>query len=162
MAFRTPMYFKYFAQTYRVDSTPDGGLMGTILNLRTGLFEEDNSHIREVIWSTTESDIRGPFSEERFVRETEAARNDRLSGEGPIFALYETVNGLYAQARKEGRRLEPQESALIRSIYQRTFKMWEEESARRAAGEPPSFEVTSTFYTPEELGLDTDPPRSEQ
>jgi hypothetical protein len=161
MAFQTPMYFKYFAQPYRVDSTPDGGLMGTILNLRTGLFEEDNSHIREVIWATDSSDI-STLSEKRFVQASEAARNDRLSGEGPIFALYETVNGIYALARKEDRRLEPQEVALIRSIYERTYKLWEEEAARRAAGEPPSFEVTSTFYTAEELGLDTDPPSSGQ
>src|SRR5436190_11893040 len=132
------MYFKYFAQTYRVDSTPDGGLMGTILNTRNGEFVEDNSHIREVIWATTESDIR-TLTEERFVQETEFERNHHLTGDGPIFALYETVNGLYAQARKEERSMEPQESALIRSIYKRTFKMWEEELERRATGEPPSF-----------------------
>ncbi|SFW53688.1 hypothetical protein [Amycolatopsis australiensis] len=142
MAFQTPMFFKYYAQTYRVDSTPDGGLMGTILDLDTGFFREDNSHIREVIWSTTESDIQGPFSEDRFVQETERERDYHLTGEGPIFALYETVGGLYAQARKrENRRLEPQEVALVQSIYKRTFKMWEDEAARRAAGEPPTFEA---------------------
>jgi len=142
MAFQTPQFYRYYAQTYRVDSTPDGGLVGTILDLDTGLFREDNGHIREVIWSTTESDIRGPFSEERFVQETERARNRYLVGDGPIFALYETVDGLYAQARKrEDRKLEPQEVALIQSIYKRTFKMWADEAARRAAGEPPSFEA---------------------
>ncbi|MEQ0561259.1 hypothetical protein ABJI51_27380 [Amycolatopsis sp. NEAU-NG30] len=146
MAFRTPMFFKYYAQTYRIDSTPDGGLTGTILDLDTGFFREDNSHIREVVWSTTESDIRGPFDEERFVQETERERDYHLTGDGPIFALYETVAGLYEQARKrESRRLEPQEAALIRSIYQRTFKMWEDEAARRAAGEPPSFEARRRY-----------------
>jgi hypothetical protein len=142
MAFQTPQFYRYYAQPYRVDSTPDGGLMGTILDLDTGHFQEDNSHIREVIWSTTESDIRGPFDEERFVQETERARNRYLVGDGAVFALYETVNGLYEQAgKRESRRLEPQEAALIRSIYKRTFKMWEDEAARRAAGEPPSFEA---------------------
>ena len=146
MTFRTPMFYKYYAQTYRIDSTPEGGLTGTILDLDTGLFKEDNSHIREVIWATTESDIRGPYDEERFVQETERERGYHLTGDGPIFALYETVNGLYEQARKrENRRLEPQEAALIQSIYKRTFKMWEDEAARRAAGEPPSFEARRKY-----------------
>ncbi|MFD9889604.1 hypothetical protein ACFWY9_09695 [Amycolatopsis sp. NPDC059027] len=144
MAFRTPMFFKYFAQPYRVDSTPDGGLTGKILDLDTGEFVEDNSHVREAVWATTSSDIR-TLTEERFVQETEAARNEWLRGEGAIFALYETVNGLYQLARDEDRPLAAQERALIQSLYRRTFTMWEDEFARRAAGEPPSFPVTSRF-----------------
>ncbi|GAA4550623.1 hypothetical protein [Amycolatopsis samaneae] len=142
MAFRTPMFFTYYAQTYRVDSTPDGGLMGTILNLNTGLFEENNAHIRECIWATDSADI-SQVSEKRFVQETEFARRDFLSGDGPIFALYETINGLYAQARTEGRSLRPEERALVQTLSERTFALWEAEAARRAEGEPPSFEVTS-------------------
>ena len=143
------MFFKYYAQTYRIDRTPGGRRRGTILNLTTGLFEEDTENLGEVLGATTTSHIKG-LSEERFVQETEIERNHFLSGDGPIFALYETVNGLYALARKEERRIGPQEIALIRSLYQRTFKMWEEEAARRAAGEPPSFEVTSMAVAPEE------------
>jgi len=143
MAFQTPMFYKYYAQTYRIDSTPDGGLKGTILNLRTGFFEEDSSHIRELIWSTTESNIGGPFSEEKFVHETEVERNHYLTGEGPIFALYETINGINGTAFREGRGRTEQETALVRALQKRTFKMWEDEAARIAAGEPPSFTVTS-------------------
>src|SRR2546423_12468065 len=98
MAFQTPQFYRYYAQTYRVDSTPEGGLTGTILDLDTGLFKEDNSHIREAIWSTTESDIRGPFDEERFVQETARERNHYLVGAGPIFALYDTGQGLHQKA----------------------------------------------------------------
>ncbi|WP_290060246.1 hypothetical protein [Amycolatopsis solani] len=145
MAFQTPRFYKYYAQTYRIDSTPDGGLKGTILNLRTGFFEPDSSHIRELIWSTTESNIGGPFSEEKFVHETEIERNHYLSGDGPIFALYETINGIDNAAFQEGRRRTPQETALVRALQKRTFKMWEDEAARIAAGEPPSFTVTSRF-----------------
>ncbi|WP_439385123.1 hypothetical protein [Amycolatopsis lexingtonensis] len=145
MAFQTPMFYKYYAQTYRIDSTPDGGLKGTILNLRTGFFEEDSSHIRELIWSTTESNIGGPFSEEKFVHETEVERNHYLTGEGPIFALYETINGINGTAFREGRGRTEQETALVRALQKRTFKMWEDEAARIAAGEPPSFTVTSRF-----------------
>jgi hypothetical protein len=146
MAFQTPMFYRYYAQPYRVDSTPDGGLTATILDLDTGLFTEDPSHIREVIWSTTESNIRGPFDETQFIQETERARNAYLTGEGPIFALYETVQGIHDQARKrESQRLEPQESALVQSIYKRTFKMWEDEASRRAAGEAPTFEAQPRY-----------------
>ncbi|WP_410637687.1 hypothetical protein [Amycolatopsis sp. lyj-346] len=145
MAFQTPMFYKYYSRTYRIDSTPDGGLKGTILNLRTGFFEEDtdSSHIRELIWSTTESNIGGPFDEEKFVQETEIERCNYLNGDGPIFALYETMKGIDDVAVREGRRRTPQETALVRALRKRTFKMWEDEAARRAAGEPPSFTVTS-------------------
>ncbi|MEU7787309.1 hypothetical protein [Amycolatopsis sp. NPDC049159] len=145
MAFQTPRFYKYYAQTYRIDSTPDGGLKGTILNLRTGFFEADSSHIRELIWSTTESNIGGPFSEEKFVQETEIERNHYLSGDGPIFALYETINGINGTAFKEGRGRTKQETALVHALQKRTFKMWEDEAARIAAGEAPSFTVTSRF-----------------
>jgi hypothetical protein len=147
MAFQTPMFYKYYAQTYRIDSTSDGGLKGTILNLRTGFFEQDqdSSHILELIWSTTESNIHGPYSEEKFVQETEFERSHYLTGDGPIFALYDTIKGIDDVVRREERRRTPQEVALIQALRKRTFKMWEDEAARRAAGEPPSFTVTSRF-----------------
>lgn len=147
----TPAYFTYYAQTYRVDATPEGGLTGYLLNLRTGEFDEEPSHVREVLRAMASSDI-SKVSEEKFVQETEFARADRLKGDGPIFALYETIDGLYAQAKKEGRRLAPQESALIQALRKRTFKMWEDELAHRAAGRTPSFRVEPRFpeYKPEE------------
>ena len=145
MAFQTPMFYKYYSQTYRIDSTPEGGLKGTILNLRTGFFEEDSSHIRELIWSTTESNIRGPFDEDRFVQETESERSQHLTGDGPIFALYDTMLGIDDVAVREGRRRTKQETALMRALQKRTFKMWEDEAARRAAGEAPTFEAKPRY-----------------
>ncbi|MDQ7810042.1 hypothetical protein Q5425_40485 [Amycolatopsis sp. A133] len=145
MAVRTPRFYKYYAQTYRIDSTPGGGLAGTLLDLRTGFFVPDSSHIREVMRATTDSNIDGPFSEEKFIHETEIERNHFLSGDGPIFALYETINGIDDVAVRENRRRTKQETALVHALQKRTFKMWEDEAARRAAGEPPSFTVTSRF-----------------
>ncbi|WP_414936546.1 hypothetical protein [Amycolatopsis sp. cmx-11-51] len=146
----TPAYFTYYAQTYRVDATPDGGLTGYLLNLRTGEFEEDPSHVREVLRAMASSDI-SKVPEQKFVQETELARARYLKGDGPIFALYETIDGLYEQARREERGTQPQEIALIQSLRKRTFEMWAEESARRAAGEPPSFRVEPRFpeYKPD-------------
>lgn len=144
MALETPSYYRYYAQTYRLDATPDGGVKGTILDLRTGLFEENNEHIREVLFARDSFDI-GKLTEEKFVQETEAARLAYLRGDGPIFALYDTIKGIDAVADKEKRSRTTQETALVFALYKRTFKLWEEEAARRAAGEPPSFQVTTRW-----------------
>ncbi|WP_410647339.1 hypothetical protein [Amycolatopsis sp. cmx-4-54] len=141
---QTPSFYTYFGKTYRVEPTPDGGLTGFLLDLSTGEFDEKPEHVREVMWAMASSDI-SKVSEEKFVQETERARAYELKGGGPIFALYETIDGLYAQAKRENRRLEPQESALIQSLRERTFKMWEDELARRAAGEPPTFRAEPRF-----------------
>ncbi|RSM82283.1 hypothetical protein DL991_05200 [Amycolatopsis sp. WAC 01375] len=150
---QTPSFYTYFGKTYRIESTPDGGLTGYLLNLRSGEFDEKPEHVREVMWAMASSDI-SKVSEEKFVQETERARERYLKGSGPVFALYETIDGLYQQARRENRRVEPQESALIRSLRKRTFKMWEDELARRAAGEPPTFRAEPRFpeYKPPEEG----------
>ncbi|MER7168403.1 hypothetical protein ABT336_20340 [Micromonospora sp. NPDC000207] len=79
---------------------------------------------------------------DRFVQETEAFRGHYLSGEGPVFALYETVQSMLDTAEREGRRLTPTEETLIRGIRRKTFVMFEEELQR--AGSP---------------GADPDPPR---
>ncbi|MET8280231.1 hypothetical protein [Micromonospora sp. NPDC005174] len=73
-------------------------------------------------------------SEADFVQEVEAFRAHYLEGDGPIFALYETVRSIEDLAAAEGRHLTPREQALIRGIRQRTFVMFEEQL--RAAGDP--------------------------
>ena len=145
MAVRTPRFYKYYAQTYRIDTAPNGGLVGTLLDLTTGFFVQDSSHIREVMRAMTDTNIRGPFNEEKFIQETEFERSYYLTGDGPIFALYDTIKGIDDVVRREERRRTPQEVALIEALRKRTFKMWEDEAARIAAGEPPSFTVTSRF-----------------
>ncbi|MFK0243244.1 hypothetical protein ACIQUM_00985 [Amycolatopsis azurea] len=133
MTIRTPLFYSYYARTYRIDTTADGGLIGHILNLDTGEFDEDNTRLREVLHAGGTSDIDS-IGEAEFVQETEAARGDNLSGGGPIFALYDTIRAL-------GRS--PQELALVHSLRTRTYGLWEAELARRASGQPPSFSVAS-------------------
>ncbi|MEC3974645.1 hypothetical protein [Amycolatopsis sp. H20-H5] len=127
----TPEYFKHHAQTYRVDTAPDGSRTGHLLNLETGRFDEDSTLLQDIT----------PVDEQRFVLETELARERCLSGGGPIFALYETVRGLREQA--EGRPLGPQERALINALHKRTFTMWAAEFASQDAGNAPSFVFTA-------------------
>ncbi|WP_229399660.1 hypothetical protein [Micromonospora okii] len=71
---------------------------------------------------------------ERFVQEVEAYRGHYLTGEGPIFALYETVEGIFDAADREDRRLNEREVALVRGIRRKTFVMFEEQLQRE--GDP--------------------------
>ncbi|MCE7005717.1 hypothetical protein LWC34_23235 [Kibdelosporangium philippinense] len=133
-------YFLVYARTYKMLRTL-GGPKGLALNLTTGDFEPDTKYITQIMFATTQEIFS--LDEEEFIRETEEARKHFLSGDGPIFALYEVVDGIYAQARAEGRRITPDEIALIDGIFKRTFKMWDEEFARRRAGEPGANTYTS-------------------
>lgn len=142
MTIPTPMYFEYLNKTYRIVENHAGEVVGEILDLHTGRFERDDRHINRVLFATTESDIFRE-DEEGFVQQTEMTRARYLRGEGPIFALYETIDGLYEQAKDEGRRPTPEEIALAKSLRRRTYRMWEEEFARIDAGEAPANPFTS-------------------
>ncbi|WP_103353850.1 hypothetical protein [Amycolatopsis sp. CA-128772] len=140
---QTPSYFEYYNHTYVVESTPDGGLTGRILNWKTGDFEEKPEHVMDVLFDHG-PDVRS-LDRERFVRRTEEERHNYLRGDGPIFALYQTIDAIWAATEEEHRKISKEERALIDSIYRRTFKMWEDEFARRAAGEAPAFTFTSVI-----------------
>lgn len=136
----TPAYFKYYASTFVLDTDPEGNWVGHRLNIETGEFELDNRPITEVLLATSTSDVT-VLERDDFIWWTEQERG-RLRGDGPVFALYETIDAMYEQKEREGRKaFTPEERALIKSIRRRTFKMWEDEAARRAAGEPPTFTV---------------------
>ncbi|RZQ65027.1 hypothetical protein [Amycolatopsis suaedae] len=137
-----PLYFEYYNKTFRIDETPDGGLIGRLYNRSTGRFEPRTDLIHKVLFATSTPEI-SRLNENDFIDETEQNRAMDLRGDGPIFALYETIDGLYDQAKSENRPLGPDELALMASLRKRTFRMWEEEFARRDAGEPPSFEYRS-------------------
>jgi len=137
MTVETPSYFKHYATPFKLVSTADGGLAGYSLHRRSGRFVKDNDKIDDVLWA--QAGEIGPISYEGFVTETEALRRKYLRGDGPIFALYGTIDAMKSVAEEEGRRLARPELDLMRALYKRTFKMWEEEFARRDAGEPPSF-----------------------
>ncbi len=70
---------------------------------------------------------------------------EHLRGTGPVFALYDTITAIFEQRRTEQRHLSPDERALITSLFQRTYKMWEDEFARQDAGQAPSFSYTSAL-----------------
>ncbi|MEE3919757.1 hypothetical protein V2I01_20130 [Micromonospora sp. BRA006-A] len=73
-------------------------------------------------------------SPEEFVQLTELERSLYLQGDGPIFALYETVRAIEDTLQQERRYPTPEEQALIRGVRRRTFVMFEEQLQQ--AGDP--------------------------
>ncbi|MFJ8812813.1 hypothetical protein [Amycolatopsis thermoflava] len=124
----TPQYFKCFNKTYKVDRDGDGNLTGFLLNVRTGQFEENSTHLEKVLQDELPSNFRS-LTEAEFIAETERERAFYLRGEGPLFALYATVDGMRKQAKEEGRALTAQEESFIESVQRRTFGMWEAQPA---------------------------------
>ncbi|MEU5907677.1 hypothetical protein ABZ780_25295 [Micromonospora sp. NPDC047467] len=112
--------------------TADGGARVWRVSIETGGWQEKNDIFVEITLGVGGEIFRR--TREDFVQEVERFRAHYLEGEGPIFALYETVQALRDAAKAEGRHLTPKEQALIRGIRQRTFVMFEEQL--RAAGDP--------------------------
>ena len=135
-----PWYHLYFGRTFVLDATPDGEEAGYLLNWDTGEFDRDDRPIDAVRGATSDSDIHS-LSREEFVQRTERIRAEHLTGDGPIFEVYDRIHAMYEQRRAEDQGVTDEEIELIRSLRRRTFAMWEEELARRAAGEPPGFSV---------------------
>ncbi|MFI7425541.1 hypothetical protein ACIBPB_01000 [Micromonospora sp. NPDC049836] len=127
-----PSYYDYYETPVKFVPTPDGGLTAWRLDRETGGWQPANDIVDEILFA-----IGGDIyvrSAERFVQRTEEERARYLKGEGPIFALYETVKAIEDVAIAERRAYTPEEAALVRGIRRRTFVMFEEQL--RAAGDP--------------------------
>ncbi|HEX5995460.1 MAG TPA: hypothetical protein VFY84_10000 [Jiangellales bacterium] len=127
-----PAYFSYYQSPVKMVPTPDGGLMAWRLSIDTGGWEPATHLVDEILFA-----VGGEISvltADRFVQRTEHDRGRYLQGEGPIFALYETVKAIEDSADAERRRLTTQEQALISGIRRKTFVMFEEQLQR--AGDP--------------------------
>ncbi|RLP95478.1 hypothetical protein EAD89_01510 [Micromonospora sp. BL4] len=127
-----PSFYLYYQSPVKIVETPDGGARVWRVGIDTGGWQEKNDLFVEITLGVG-GEIFGRTRED-FVQEVEAFRAHYLRGEGPVFALYETVRSIEDQADAEGRHLTPKEQALIRGIRQRTFVMFEEQL--RAAGDP--------------------------
>lgn len=127
-----PAYFSYYQSPVKMVPSPDGGLMAWRLSIDSGGWEPATHLVDEILFA-----IGGEISvltADEFVQWTEHDRGRYLQGEGPIFALYETVKAIEDAADAERRRLTPQEQALISGIRRKTFVLFEEELQR--AGDP--------------------------
>lgn len=135
----SPAFFRIHNGTMVLEEASPDNVTGRKLNIRTGAFEVASSDdVHAVLQSGTDLDFR-KLTEEQFVKETEEARSLYLRGEGPIFDLYRKADEVYEQAKTAGRRINSSERDEIALLRRQTFQLWEEEFARQAAGEPPSF-----------------------
>lgn len=138
----SPSFFRFRNGTIRLEEPEHGTVVGQRLNIRTGAFEPAaREDIDDVLKPGADLDF-SELSEERFVRETEEARSTYLRGDGPIFDMYREVDAIFERAEQERRRLAPEERERIADLYRTTFRTWEEEFARRTAGEAPTFRYT--------------------
>ncbi|MFE2958717.1 hypothetical protein [Nocardia tengchongensis] len=138
----SPSFFRFRNGTIRLEEPEHGTVVGQRLNIRTGAFEPaSREDIDDVLKPGADLDF-SELSEERFVRETEEARSTYLRGDGPIFDMYREVDAIFERAEQERRRLTPEERERIADLYRTTFRTWEEEFARRTAGEAPTFRYT--------------------
>ncbi|MEU0550696.1 hypothetical protein [Micromonospora sp. NPDC005979] len=127
-----PSYYLYHQSPVKIVKTPDGGARVWRVAIDTGGWQPKNDLFTEIVFDVGGDVFRR--TPEGFVQEVERFRAHYLEGEGPVFALYETVQALRDTAKAEGRHLTPREQDLIRGIRQRTFVMFEEQL--RAAGDP--------------------------
>lgn len=127
-----PRYYLYEGRPVAFVATPGGGLSVWALSGRTGEFELNRSYV-DKIWFGTTADI-DTVSRQEFVQRVEEYRGRRLHGEGPVYALYETINALEDASRAEARALTPDEKALVHSLRLRTHELFEAEL--RARGRP--------------------------
>ncbi|MFB4308710.1 hypothetical protein [Actinomadura sp. GTD37] len=125
MAETYPQYYAYEGRPVIFVETPDGGLAVWVLSGRTGEFVRDRSYL-EKIWFGTTADIE-TLTRDEFIQWVEEFRGRRLRGEGPAYALYETINGIEDAARAEPRRLTPEEKALIHTLRLRVHDLFDAE-----------------------------------
>jgi hypothetical protein len=102
--------------------TPDGGLAVVKMNWETGIFEYGMEYLARA--TSSDSDV-DHVSEDEFIQHVESLRSRRLRGDGPIFALYLTVNAIEDAAKAQGRRLNDEETALVAELRRRTYAMFQ-------------------------------------
>ncbi|GGL90056.1 hypothetical protein [Micromonospora yangpuensis] len=123
-----PAYFSYFKRPLKVGAGPDGGLTAWRLSVDSGGWEAADDLVADVLLA-----VGGEVSSlnpDDFVQLTERTRARYLQGDGPIFALYETIDAIISVAAGESRQLTDRESELVRGIRRKTFVLFEEQLQR--------------------------------
>ncbi|MEH1097729.1 hypothetical protein [Micromonospora sp. CPCC 205561] len=127
-----PAYFSYYKSPVKMAETPGGGIRAWRLSHDSGGWEPADDLVEEILGA-----VGGEISSltvDSFIQWTEHDRGRYLRGDGPVFALYETISAIVEGAQAEGRRMTTTELALVRGIRRKTFVMFEEELQR--AGDP--------------------------
>ncbi|KXK59483.1 hypothetical protein AWW66_23985 [Micromonospora rosaria] len=127
-----PAYFSYFKRPVKMVANPDGGIEAWRLSVDSGGWQRADDLIPEILLA-----VGGEISTltpDDFVQWTERDRARYLRGQGPVFALYETIDAIFSAADRESRRLTDEETLIVRGLRRKTFVMFEE--GLRQAGDP--------------------------
>ncbi|MEV1332868.1 hypothetical protein AB0J20_25220 [Micromonospora costi] len=127
-----PAYFSYYKAPVKLVGTSDGRVRAWRLSKKTGGWEAADQLVEEILFAVGGEISR--LTPDRFIQWTEHDRSRYLRGDGPVFALYETVRAIEEVATEERRPLTAEERALVHGIRRRTFVMFEEQLQR--AGDP--------------------------
>ncbi|MFC0508147.1 hypothetical protein [Micromonospora costi] len=127
-----PAFFSYYESPVKLVPTADGGIAAWRLSKDNGGWTPANELIDTLLF--VGGDEIEELTREEFVQRTEHDRAYYLRGEGPVFALYETVKAITDAQAHERRYPTAEERALVHGIRRRTFVMFEEQLQR--AGQP--------------------------
>jgi hypothetical protein len=117
-------YFQVGVYPVKFVPRPDGTLAVLQLNLTTGEFELNVDRYHQINSARDGVEI---LTEDKFIDRVEATRARRLSGEGPVFALYELMNGIEDVARDEKRPLTAEEVALLKTLRRQSYALFQAE-----------------------------------
>ncbi|MBA9001805.1 hypothetical protein [Thermomonospora cellulosilytica] len=120
---REPEYYLYEEWPVVFVEPPGGGLDCLAMNADTGEFQREMRYYRDIRTKLDANVDRVP--REEFVQWVERQRGRHVKGEGPVFALYETIQAVEDTAREQGRTLTDEERALIHTLRLRTHEMFE-------------------------------------
>ena len=123
MATTFPEYYLYEEIPVVFIEPPDGGLDCLALSRTTGGFERDMRFVHKIRFGTT-ADIQ-ELDRAEFIQHVEKYRGEHLRGDGPAFALYETIEALEANARSQRKPLGDAEAALVRTLRFESHELFE-------------------------------------
>lgn len=127
-----PAFFSYYESPVKLVETPEGGVAAWRLSKETGGWRPANNLIDKVLF--VGGDEVDELTRDEFIQQTEHDRGYYLRGEGPVFALYETIKAITDALARERRYPTPEESALVSGLRRKTFVMFEEQL--QLAGDP--------------------------
>jgi hypothetical protein len=127
-----PSYYTYHERPVKIVETDDGGMRAWALDWDTGGWAKANQLIDPILFAIGGDVFKVPPDD--FVDAVEFQRSRRLSGDAPVFALYDTIRSIADAADRENRRLTLEEKALIKGLRRKTYRMFEEELRRQ--GDP--------------------------
>ncbi|MGC5661475.1 hypothetical protein ACN261_13885 [Micromonospora sp. WMMD723] len=127
-----PAYYSYYDSPVKVVAAEGGVPQVWRVVMETGGWSREDELLGELLFAASGEVAKR--SAEEFVQDVERYRSNYLSGDGPVFALYETAAAILDSARRERRNPTPGEQAMVRGIRRKSFVMFEE--ALHSAGDP--------------------------